>query len=168
VSRWLALAGYMGAGKSTVGREVAGRLGRAFVDSDDAIEEAAGIGIPEIFSTKGELWFRRTEERVIRDILADRPGVLALGGGAAESAKTRDLLSRSAQVAYLELPVGVAWERIAGSDRPLAQDQRRFERRAVAREPNYRAAADLVLDAARPVPQVVDELTAWVEAGTEA
>ncbi len=166
--RWLALTGYMGAGKTTVGREVAGRLGRAFVDADDAIEEAVGLGIPEIFSTKGELWFRRTEERVLRDMLGDDAGVLALGGGAVESAKTRSLLARSARVVYLEVPAEVAWGRVSGSDRPLAGDPGRFARRAEARDPNYRASADLVVDASRPVAQVVDEVAAWAAAGVEA
>ena len=81
-ARWLVLTGYMGAGKTSVGRRVANRLGRGFTDADRVIEEGAGMPIPEIFSRRGELWFRRTEERVIRDVLAQEPGVLALGGGA--------------------------------------------------------------------------------------
>ena len=92
MARWLVLTGYMGAGKTSVGRRVANRLDRTFTDADRVIEEQAGMPIPEIFCRRGELWFRRTEERVIREILTGEPGVLALGGGAVESASTRDLL----------------------------------------------------------------------------
>jgi shikimate kinase len=161
--RWIALAGYMGAGKTTVGRRLASRLDLRFVDADRAIEEAAGIPIPTIFSTKGELWFRRTEEAVIRDLVADEPGVLALGGGAVESAKTRDVLRRKAHVVWLRASVDAAWRRVEGSDRPLARDKDRFARRAASREPNYREAADLEVDADRPAEEVVSGIAAWVE-----
>ena len=144
---WVAVAGYMGAGKSTVGRLVADALGRPFVDSDAAIEEQAGMEIPEIFSRKGELWFRRMEERIIRDILAGEPGVLALGGGALGRERTRGLLGRVARVVWLKLDPDVAWERVAGSDRPLAGEKERFLRRAAQREPVYADCADMTIDA---------------------
>ncbi|MGB1526832.1 MAG: shikimate kinase, partial [Miltoncostaeaceae bacterium] len=62
MERWVALAGYMGAGKSTVGRRAADLLGAQFLDVDDLVEAHAGQSIPEIFAQRGELWFRRTEE----------------------------------------------------------------------------------------------------------
>ena len=161
--RWIALAGYMGAGKTTVGRRLASRLGLRFVDADRAIEELAGIPIPEIFSTRGELWFRRTEEAVIRALVAEEPGVLALGGGAVESAKTRDVLRRKAHVVWLRVSPGSAWRRVEGSDRPLAKDRDRFARRMSLREPNYREAADLEVDADRTPEEVVGGIAAWVE-----
>lgn len=166
--RWLALSGYMGAGKTSVGRRVAARLDRPFVDADRAIEERAGMPIPEIFSRRGELWFRRTEERVIRDLLEGPPGVLALGGGALESERTRGLLSRVADVVWLRASVAVAWERVEGSDRPLATDRGRFERRARAREEGYRAAADLEVDADGPAEEVAARVAAWALQDAEA
>lgn len=163
--RWIALAGFMGAGKTSVGRRVGNRLGIPFVDVDRAIEDEVGLSIPEIFSQKGELWFRRVEETVIRTILAGEPsGVISLGGGALESAKTRDLLSRRAWVVWLSVDVEVAWNRVKSSDRPLAQDRDAFARRAAARENTYRGAADLMVDANEPTDEVATRVTAWAHA----
>ncbi|WP_217912724.1 shikimate kinase [Miltoncostaea marina] len=161
-ARWLALSGFMGAGKTSVGRRVATRLGREFVDSDRVIEERAGMPIPEIFAKRGELWFRRTEEAVIREVLAGEPGVLALGGGALESAKTRGVLGRLADVVWLRADIDVLWARVKDSDRPLVSDRARFERRARAREEHYREAAGLEVDAAGPADEVAARVAAWV------
>ena len=165
MARWLVLTGYMGAGKTSVGRRVANRLDRAFTDADRVIEEQAVMPIPEIFSRRGELWFRRTEERVIRDILAGEPGVLALGGGAVESPRTRDLLRRTADVVWLKASAEVAWSRVKDSDRPLATDEARFARRLAALEPNYREAAHLEVDADGPADEVAARVAAWAAAG---
>lgn len=159
---WVVLTGYMGAGKSTAGRALAERLGVAFADSDAVIEEQAGLPIPRIFATKGEVWFRRMEERVIRDITASEPaGVLAVGGGAVESDRTRDVLSRGAHVAWLRVEPAALWTRVNGSDRPLASDEAVFLRRYERRIPAYTAVAAHVVDAARPVDAVVADLEAW-------
>lgn len=159
--RWLALTGYMGAGKTEVGRRVAARLGRRFVDADRAIEEHAGMPVADIFRTRGELWFRRTEADVVRGLLAGEPGVLALGGGALENERTRGLVGRVADLVWLRASVDVAWARVEGSGRPLATDRDRFARRAAAREANYRDAAHLEVDADRPAQEVADEVVAW-------
>ncbi len=147
MERWVVLVGYMGVGKSTVGPLLADELGVGFTDADEAIESFAGMPIPEIFPRRGEVWFRRTEERVIRDVLAGDAGVFALGGGAVESAKTRDLLGRRAHVVWLRLDPERSWERVSGSDRPLATDRGRFLRRAARREPLYAEVADQTVDA---------------------
>ncbi len=160
--KWITLAGYMGAGKSAVGRRVSGRLGVRFLDADRAIEEHAGLTIPEIFSKRGELWFRRTEEDVIRGIVQSEPGgVLALGGGAVVSARTRDLLGRTTFVVWLRVSPEVAWKRVSGSDRPLAQDRDRFLRRAAEREELYRDVAHLEVSADDPIDDVAARVVAW-------
>jgi shikimate kinase len=160
--RWLCLAGHMGSGKTAVGRRVASRLDWPFVDADRRIEAAVGMPIADIFSTRGEVWFRRTEEATLRELLtAPPPGVLALGGGALESARTRDLLVRVAWVVWLRASVDVAWGRVRGSERPLAADRARFARRAEAREPIFRAAADLAVDADGPPEDVAARVAAW-------
>jgi shikimate kinase len=166
--RWLVLTGFMGAGKTAVGRRVAARLGRGFTDADREIEDRAGMPIPEIFSRRGEVWFRRTEEAVIRDVLAGDPGVLALGGGALESARTRGLVTRVADVVWLRASIDVAWARVEGSDRPLAVDRDRFARRAAAREEGYREAAGLEVDADDPADEVAARVAAWAQRGARA
>lgn len=163
---WLVVTGYMGAGKSTVGRALAERRGVPFEDSDALIVAQAELDIPRIFATKGELWFRRMEERVIRDVVGSEPaGVLAVGGGAVESAKTRDVLARLARVVWLKADPAVLWSRVSGgTDRPLATDEGRFVRRHDKRLPAYEEAAQLTLDATRPPEDLVDEIVTWWEA----
>ena len=124
------------------------------------------MAIPEIFSRRGELWFRRTEETVVRELLAGEPGVLALGGGSLESARTRDLVARVADVVWLRASVDVAWGRVKDSDRPLASDRERFERRAAAREESYREVADLEVDADGPADEVAGRVAAWAQRAT--
>ena len=88
----IVLVGFMGAGKTTVGRLLAARLGLPFTDSDQVIEERAGTPIRQIFADDGEPAFRELEHEVIADLLDGPDAVLALGGGAADRADTRDLL----------------------------------------------------------------------------
>jgi shikimate kinase len=94
--------------------------------------------------------------------------VVALGGGALESARTRSLLARRAWVVWLHASVDVAWARVRASDRPLARDRERFARRAERREPIYRAAADLAVDADGPPDEVAARIAAWVAGRTHA
>ena len=166
--RWLVLTGYMGAGKTAVGR----RWRRAWAGRSPTptgrSSAAPGWRSPEIFSRRGEVWFRRTEETVIREVLEGEPGVLALGGGALESARTRSLVGRVADVVWLRASVDVAWARVEGSDRPLAGDRERFARRAVAREAGYREAAALEVDADDPADEVAARVAAWAQRGARA
>jgi shikimate kinase / 3-dehydroquinate synthase len=142
LGRHLALIGFMGAGKSTIGPEVARRLGREFVDVDDEIERAHGP-VWELFKKEGEPAFRELEAAFVRDVCGRRePAVVALGGGAVE---TRRLLGElDAFVVLLDVDVDAAWERVQGSRRPLAQDESEFRRRYDQRAPLYREAADAV------------------------
>lgn len=156
----------MGAGKTTVGRMTAGILGVEFLDADDLVEAHAGQSIPEIFAQRGELWFRRTEEDLIREHLTAEPGVVSLGGGALSSKRTRALLGRDAWVAWLRVDPEEAWRRVGGAaGRPLAQDHERFVRRAGEREHVYREAADVILDAGRPPEEIARVLAEWASGG---
>ena len=144
LDRHLALVGFMGAGKSTLGREVAARLGRTFVDVDRTIVDRAGISIPELFATKGEPEFRRAEAEAVRDLLAaPDPSVLALGGGAVTHPETRDLL-QVARTVLVVIDVETAWARVRGTSRPLARNEAEFRRLYEERQPLYREVADAV------------------------
>jgi shikimate kinase/3-dehydroquinate synthase len=127
----------MGAGKTTIGTEVAARLGRGFVDLDDRIGDPA-----EIFANEGEAAFRAREVTALLAALSLRiPAVIGLGGGAVETPEVRDAL-RAEFVVLLEIGVEDAWRRTRGSDRPLAQDDAEFRRRFELRAPLYEAVAD--------------------------
>ena len=115
----IVVVGFMGAGKTTVGRLLADRLGLPFVDSDHVIEARAGKPIPRVFADEGEPAFRALEHQVIAELLDGPDVVLALGGGAVEHALTRKLLAE-APVAYLRVSYAEALSRVGGDgDRPM-------------------------------------------------
>ncbi len=115
----IVLVGFMGAGKTTVGRLLASALGVPFLDSDHVIEARAGRSIPEIFAADGEPAFRALEHEVIADLLRGPDVVLALGGGGAEHEETRKLLA-AAPVAFLRVSYDGALARVSGDDnRPM-------------------------------------------------
>lgn len=115
----IVLVGFMGAGKTTVGRLLADRLGLPFADSDLVIEQRTGRSVRDIFATDGEPAFRVLEQQVIADLLAGPDAVLALGGGAAEHPATQVVL-KQADVVYLQVGYAQAMQRVAGDEyRPL-------------------------------------------------
>ncbi len=135
----------MGAGKSTLGEEVAARIGRPFVDVDREIEANADDTIAEIFNSWGEQGFREIEEDMASRALSSRePKVIALGGGALGSEATRRLLRERATAVLLDVGVDSAWERARSSERPLAQDEEAFRRLYDERLPVYEETADVV------------------------
>jgi len=149
LGKHLALIGFMGAGKSTVGRDVAERTARPFVDTDEEIERLHGP-IPELFE-RGEAEFRRLEEQVVAEALAGPPAVIALGGGAVLSEKTRRRLSAHAYTVLIEVDVDDAWERVRGSNRPLARNEEDFRGLFDSRRPIYTEAMDAPADDAESV-----------------
>jgi shikimate kinase/3-dehydroquinate synthase len=139
----LALTGFMGAGKSTMGAQVARRLGRRFIDLDREIEERAEITIAELFARDGEAAFRVLEESIAAAVLdAAEPTVIALGGGAVLSAETRERLRTRAFTVLLDVDVDTAWLRASQSARPLASDESSFRARFDERLPIYEETAD--------------------------
>ncbi|NOJ46447.1 shikimate kinase [Bradyrhizobium archetypum] len=160
--RSLVLVGMMGAGKSTIGRRLAARLGLRFLDADIEIEVAhAGMTIPEIFATHGEPYFRDGEARVIARLLDSGPAVIATGGGAFMREETRNRIRDKAVSIWLKADVDVIMKRVKRrADRPLLQTEdpvATVSRLLEAREPVYRTA-DLTI-ASRDVPhdRIVDE-----------
>ena len=152
----------MGAGKSSIGRRLAARLGMPFVDADTEIEKAAGMTIPEIFATHGEPDFRAGEARVIARLLDSGPQVLATGGGAFMNADTRAAIRAKGVSIWLKADLDVLMRRIKRrGDRPLLKtaDPAATLRRLIdERYPVY-AEADLTVES-RDVPHdtIVDEI----------
>ena len=139
----LALAGFMGAGKTTLGEEVARRLRRRFVDLDHEIEQQTGATIEELFARDGEPGFRAIEETIAVSVLgAAEPAVIALGGGTVLSPGTREALRRRAFTVLLEVDPAVAWKRASEGGRPLAIDAQAFQALYRARLPIYEEAAE--------------------------
>lgn len=160
--------GAPGAGKSSVGRRVAERLGLDFVDTDHAIEDRAGMSVSDIFVTQGEPAFRALEESVIADTLAHSDGVVSLGGGALLSPATRDLVS-ACTVVWLQVSLSDAANRVGMTgSRPLLLGNVRgtMMKMLEERAPLYAEVADLEVDTSgRSMRAVVDDVVAWLEAG---
>lgn len=153
----LVLVGMMGAGKTTVGRRLAARLNRQFLDSDEEIEKAAQMTIPEIFEQRGEPEFRAGETRVIARVLKDEGIVLATGGGAFVNEETRALVKGEAISIWLKAEADILFERVSRrSNRPLlktANPRATLEKLIEDRYPIY-AEADVTV-ISRDVPQDV-------------
>ena len=131
----------MGAGKSTLGEALAARLARRFVDVDREIARERPIA--EIFENEGEAAFREREEReALAALRSHEPGVIALGGGAVANEAIRKALRERALTIHVPVDADEAWERVGGSDRPLAQEQTSFLALHEERRPLYAAAAD--------------------------
>lgn len=145
----LLLTGYMGSGKSTVGREVARRLGWEFLDLDDVVVAQAGKDIPSIFEGESEDGFRRRECAALGEIVKREDigagVVVALGGGTLTIPASAALVEGRATVVYLDVDAGEAWRRVCRTDRPLARDRHEFEMRLSRRRPLYESMADLVI-----------------------
>ena len=153
IDKPIALVGLMGVGKTTVGRRLAKRLGRAFEDSDDAIEQASGRSVAGYFRDHGEADFRDGELRVIKRLLeVDPPIILATGGGAFIHPPTRQILREQALVIWLRGDLDTLVERVSRNDkRPLLRgvDKRAKMRELMeARHPIY-AQAHLKVKIAR-------------------
>jgi shikimate kinase len=168
----IVLVGMMGAGKTTVGRRLAARLKRHFIDSDDEIEKAANMTIPEMFKNHGETEFRAGEQRVVARILKERDIVLATGGGAFVNPETRALVKAEALSVWIKADFDLLFARVSRrSNRPLLQTENpRATLQALidARYPIY-ADADITV-VSRDVPQdvVASDLIAAMIAHIEA
>ena len=160
-TRSVVLVGMMGAGKSTIGRRLSARLGLPFLDADGEIEAAAGMSIPDIFESRGELDFRNGEVRVIARLLDNGPAVLATGGGAFMRQETRDHIHNKAVSIWLKVDSDVILRRVKRrSDRPLLQTadpEATVERLISEREPVYRQADLTVWSRDVPHEKIVDE-----------
>lgn len=153
------LVGPMGAGKSTIGRQLAQMLGMEFFDSDSVIEERAGADIDWIFDVEGEAGFRKREERIINELTQGQGVVLSTGGGSVLSKDNRNMLSARGIVIYLETTIDKQFERTQrDKKRPLLQTEdprKTLEELAKIRNPLYGEIADITLQTDDQAAKVV-------------
>ena len=154
--RSIVLVGMMGAGKSSIGRRLASRLGIPFVDADTEIVSAAGMTIPEIFEKHGEPYFRAGEARVIARLLDNGPQVLATGGGSVMDPQTRALIGQKSISIWLKADIDVLLKRTKRrNDRPLVE---KIKDLLPVREPIY-AQADIIIQSRdEPHDTIIDEI----------
>jgi shikimate kinase len=164
----IVLVGFMGSGKSTVGRALARRLHWGFVDMDERVEERAGATVATVFREQGEAAFRALELAAARELMESPRRVIAAGGGAFAQAETRDVLRRGSYTVYLESDFETLAGRVpADGSRPLAADRDIMRRLLQEREPSYRSA-DLTLDASDAPDIVAGRIVAAVFPGASA
>lgn len=162
------LIGPVGAGKSTIGKQLAKELKLEFIDSDDTIEKNCGVDINWIFDLEGEAGFRDRERDVIAEILAEKQNiVLATGGGAISDPDTRSLLSSRGKVVYLEATIEQQLQRTAkDTKRPLLRvdDKESVLRELmVEREPLYKSIADVVVETnGATVKNIVNKISTFL------
>lgn len=167
--RSIVLVGLMGAGKTSIGRRLAARLGLPFRDADSEIELAAGCTIPEIFERYGEREFRNGERRVIHRLLASGQMVLAFGGGAFMDASTRALVRAESVSVWLRCPIATLARRVAGREhRPLLAggDPMDILARLMGERAPFYAEADLIVECGDESPdattaRVLAAVTEW-------
>jgi shikimate kinase / 3-dehydroquinate synthase len=143
LDRHVALIGFMGAGKTTLGARVADVIGRQFFDLDREIEKSVRRSIPDLFRRESEAHFRVLEaEETVRTLRRERPAVVALGGGAIETPTIRDALRDHALTVLVEIEPDAAWDRVVQSARPLAKNPEQFRQLYERRRGLYEEAAD--------------------------
>jgi shikimate kinase len=162
------MVGMPGSGKSTVGRQLARRLGLPFFDSDHLIEEHLGCTIKDFFAREGEAAFRDVEERVIRETLQGPPSVVATGGGAVLREENRRQLRAAGKVVYLRSSPEELYRRLRHDRvRPLLQvadPLGRLRTLYAERDPLYREASHFVIETGRPsVPSLVNMIVMQLE-----
>lgn len=158
------LVGFMGAGKTSVGRALAKRLDWRFVDIDEQIEQRERLTVAEIFQRHGEPYFRGLERAVLTGHVALRHAVVATGGGTFVDPQNRAIIKADGASVWLNVPLELVIARIPQDGRrPLAADRANLERLFHARRAAYEQA-HLHLDAGRaPVESLVDQLVDWLE-----
>ena len=162
--RTVFLVGFMGAGKSSVGRALSTRLGWAFEDLDDRIQAREGRSIGQICRESGEAEFRRAEADALRELIGEQessPRVVGLGGGAFVQAENAALLGQTqSPIVFLDAPVDELFRRCQQEEveRPLRQDRERFHQLYEARRPHYMTGTLLVETAGKSVDAVAAEV----------
>lgn len=160
----LILIGFMGAGKTSVGEELAGRFGKTLIDTDRMIEERAGMSISDIFAVQGEEAFRRLETEVLEQLISEASGeMISVGGGLPLREENRKLLKKLGTVIYLRVRPETVLARLKGdTTRPLLQGddvEEKVNSLLSKRGPIYEMAADRIISVdGRSVEQIADAI----------
>ena len=153
------LVGMPGAGKSLVGRELAGRLGVPFIDLDSEIERETGSTVAGIFEREGEPAFRAREAAALVEASTHDPAVIACGGGVVLEPANRITLRNTGVAVYLDVPIEQLRERVRpAAERPLVRAEGDLERLLAEREPLYREFAAHVVDGSAPPGEVAEAI----------
>ncbi len=167
----IALIGFMGTGKTAVGKALAEKLGKEFVELDSLIEQKAGKTIPEIFQQGGEVAFRELEIAVIKKVAENKDAVIACGGGVVLNKINIDRLRKECIIVYLTASPGAILKRTSGdeNERPLLKaDSRALTIRELLRfrKPFYERAADITIDTSKlDIDAVVEQIIEKVKEG---
>ncbi len=160
--RNIVLIGFMGAGKTTVGKLLSKKLGRRFLDTDEIIEKKMSLAISQIFKKYGEAYFRDIESQVVKEVSASENQVISVGGGAILRDENVKTLKEKGVLIYLQVPLSELEKRLKGAqDRPLLKVENaeaQVERIFASRKKRYEEVADFIVDGSKPVMEVVDEI----------
>jgi shikimate kinase len=158
----LYLVGFMGAGKTTVARSLARRMGWRFDDIDERIETRERRAVSAIFAQNGENYFRQLERQMLYELLPERNIVVATGGGTFVDPENRAAMLTDGAVVWLDLPLTRVIERVpVDGRRPLAADRVQMERLFTERQLAY-SQAHVRIDASRPIDEIVERLLEWI------
>lgn len=143
----IVLCGFMGAGKTVVGKELAKVTGKKFVDTDELIEQETGVSIPAIFATRGEEYFRELEFEICKKVADMKNVIVSTGGGAMTFQRNVDAIKKGSSVIFLDASFGVICDRVGdASTRPLFKDRENAKKLYDERREKYIAAADYVVN----------------------
>ena len=154
------LCGFMGCGKTTVGKILAEKLKCDFFDMDEYIVEREKMKIPQIFAEKGEKYFRETETAVIKE-LSEKHGIIACGGGAMLKKENAEIASENGIVAYIDVPFEVCYGRISGDrNRPIVMSNTKEELEFIydSRMPLYRENSDLTVSGDGTAAEIAERI----------
>lgn len=158
----IAIVGFMGSGKTTLGKKLSEAIGHRFIDLDELIEEKSRMKIKDIFKYFGEKHFRELETRFLKRLAQEKEIVVSCGGGIVEKEENRDILRENFFVIYLEIPFQVCLKRISGDEnRPLASlETDRLLEIYRKREPLYREVSNFVLTEDHNIEDLIELLKA--------
>ncbi len=163
--RNIILCGFMGSGKTSVGKILAQKLGLAFYDTDLLIEKNTKMSIPEIFEKLGESYFRELETKTVKSFLDTENNVIALGGGLAANTENHSILKNIGFVILLDCGIEKTLERISGDkNRPLTMGGKEdIIKRYSLRNPIYRSVADIIVDSRGEAQKTAENIISLLE-----